>query len=262
MGLTARCLALAIPIVSVASCGGDVFSASEGDGGDSGTSSSGGSGSSSGSSSGSGSSGGSGSSSGSGSSGGSGSSSGGSGDGGLVPGCPGSAPSSGSPCPSAGLECEYGSNPVLGCDVVATCEQSQNVPTGWALSGPTTSGCSSVLAPGCPLTFDLVPQGSSCSSNGLTCDYPKGRCACTEGSGPVRVLVDGAIPTSWFCQVPASGCPVVRPRLGSACSPGQGSCDYGSCDIPGGTAEACDNGVWVEALEGCPLLAGVAATGH
>lgn len=84
------------------------------------------------------------------------------------------------------------------------------------------------------------------------CNYPQGRCACTEGGGPVRVSPDGGLTTFWACQDPTAGCPVPRAPLGSACTQNI-TCDYGSCDIPGGTAETCDGGVWKEALTPCPL---------
>jgi hypothetical protein len=253
---------LALPVA----CGGATFSSEEtdGGGGNGGSTSSGaGSGSSGaggGSTSGSGSGGSSGGVS-SGSSGSGGVSSGSSGaDSGLVPSCPSPpGPASGGACMNAGLECEYGSNPVQSCDVVATCTQSQ-----WQVVGPATSNtgspsqtCSTAPGPGCPSTFASVPQGASCQNSTLECDYPQGRCACSEGGGPIRIAPDGGVAAFWACQSPASGCPVPRARLGSACTQNL-TCDYGSCSVPGGTAETCQGGVWKEAFTPCPLAAGAA----
>ncbi len=156
-----------------------------------------------------------------------------------------------------GLECEYGSSPVQSCDIVATCMQSQWQVVSPAVSnmGAPSDSCSTTPAPGCPSTFSAVPQGATCSNNTLVCDYPQARCACTEGGGPIRVGLDGGVVTFWACQDPTtSGCPIPRPRLGSACT-GDVTCDYGSCTVPGGTAEACEGGVWQETAVGCPLLA-------
>jgi hypothetical protein len=45
--------------------------------------------------------------------------------------------------------------------------------------------------------------------------------------------------------------------LGSACSAARDGleCDYGSCSIPGGTAETCSGGIWIEAAVACPARA-------
>src|ERR1019366_6619479 len=158
-------LVLPLALMSFA-CGGSAFT-TDSDAGNGGTSSSGSSGSSSsGSSSGSGGSG----SGGSGSGGsGSGSSSGGSADGGAGSPCPLQAGGGKNICAPQGLECEYGSNPVEGCDSVATCQGS------WQVKVPTDSNCSVSLGSACPSTFDGVPEGSACPNDGLICNYPRGR---------------------------------------------------------------------------------------
>jgi hypothetical protein len=261
-------------------CGGATFTSgnddagsSGGGSGSSGASSGGGSGSSGGrggSSSGSGSSSGASSSSGS-SSGGttssSGSSSGGttSSSGSSSGGCSGACVDAGpvSPCPthvpaqtactSPGLQCEYGGNPVQGCDIVATCSGT------WVDQAATDPKCSLTLGQGCPATFDNVAQGSSCSSNGLECNYPKGRCACTVNSGGPIQLIDAATPGHWVCQDPATqGCPLPRAPLGSACSQNGLSCNYGACTVPGGSGEICQNNLWQSDQFACPVFAGAA----
>jgi hypothetical protein len=242
-----------------AGLGGDSGNGSSGSGGSgsgSGSSSSGGS-TSSGGSGGSGSSGGSTSSGGSGSGGGSsssggsssGSSSGGTVDGGASP-CPTHDPVSKTSCSPQGLECEYGSNPVQACDSVATCA------TTWQIAAPSDSKCSAALGAGCPGTFAGASAGAACSTNGLVCNYPQGRCTCAQSFGGPVILGDAGVQGHWACQDPgAAACPVPRAPLGSACTPDGLSCDYGTCRVPGGTAEKCAGGIWVPTSVACPLNA-------
>jgi hypothetical protein len=223
--------------------------------GSGGRSSSGGHGSSSGASSSSGSgSGGASSSSGSGSSGAS--SDAGCGDGCLDAGggsspCPATAPAQDSACLQNTLECEYGSSPVPSCDTIATCTGLK-----WqVVVASASTDCPASLGPQCPASFASVPQDMHCATNDLVCDYPQGRCACTVGEGPVVIVVgDASTADRWLCQTPAAGCPTPRPPLGTACT-GTLFCDYGSCAIPGGTSEECEDGLWKTALVACPALA-------
>jgi hypothetical protein len=269
--------ALIVPLVWVPlACGGATFttgndsgSSSSGGGssssGGSSTSSSGGSGGGSGGGSSGSSGGGSSTSSGGGSSsssGGHGSSSGGTGsssgvctsgcaDSGPAPLCPPDPPASKTSCSPTGLDCEYGSNPVQGCDTVSTCNGT------WTTTAPTDTKCSPTLGAGCPLTFEGVPQGSSCPSDGLICNYPRGRCACEVYTGGPILLVDSSVQGHWVCQDPATpGCPIPRAPLGSACTQNGVSCDYGTCSVPGGTAEICQNNRWEEAVFACAVVAG------
>jgi hypothetical protein len=153
-------------------------------------------------------------------------------------------------CTSAGLQCEYGGNPVQGCDIVATCSGT------WKDQAATDSKCSLTLGQGCPLTFDDVAQGTTCSSNGLECNYPKGRCACTVNSGGPVQFIDGGTPGHWVCQDPeTAGCPLPRAPLGSVCSQNGLSCNYGACTVPGGTGEMCQDGLWQSAAFACPVFA-------
>jgi len=105
------------------------------------------------------------------------------------------------------------------------------------------------------MSFASVPQGYHCVDNGLVCDYPQGRCACNASRGG-PVLIDASASATWACQVPTTqGCPTPRPPLGSPCTQTGLFCDYGGCNIPGGTAEQCTGGRWQQAFAACPATA-------
>jgi hypothetical protein len=210
----------------LASCGGST--SSPGDGGP-GSSSGGSSGGTSGSSSGTGSSGSSGSSGGS-SSGGSSSSSGGGGG----SACPTSPPASNGSCTVAGLTCEYGSSPELGCNQIFTCMNGS-----W--EGQAGADC---VTGTCPTSYSSVPQGQDCSPQGLDCGYPEGQCNCSF------MLPVGTNQPKWQCMTPMQGCPDPRPDLGTACSQAGLMCDYGGCT--GGVVTSCENGYWQQGFTACP----------
>ncbi len=244
-------------LLALAACGGSVSVVGDGgdNGADDGGGGSGGGGSSSGGSTSSGAGGSSSGTASSGGSGGGGSSGSGSSSGGPGPGqCPAAQPLDNTSCHESGLACEYGGvSDVQGCDTVARCNAA---PGGqgalvWSVQGPTLNDCGS-FSPACPSTYASVPQGSACSASGTVCDYMESRCECTYPGGPACV---GSGCLHWLCQAPkAAGCPTRRPALGTACSAGAGTkCDYGSCDIEGGTAETCTNGVWTQTSIACPI---------
>jgi hypothetical protein len=111
------------------------------------------------------------------------------------------------------------------------------------------------VGPMCPATFAAVPQNTHCGNYGLVCDYTQGRCACTTFAGPVAI--DASAAARWICQNPSDAtCPKPRAPLGSACSQQGLTCDYGSCSVPGGSAEQCDAGIWQQAFTPCPLASG------
>ena len=175
------------------------------------------------------------------------------GDGGGVESpCPGSPPGDGSACGPQGLTCEWGASPVEACDEVALCNGGR-----WQVTaqGPGGLDCMPGASGTCPSSFASVSRESHCSPYGLYCDYPQGRCACTVAAGP-GFPADASAAALWLCQDPAPGCPEPRPLLGSACAQEGLQCDYGSCDIPGGTAEACQGGLWTEAGVACPARTG------
>jgi hypothetical protein len=188
---------------------------------------------------------------GTGSSGTTGSSSGSSGSSGTSA-CPSSPPSSGAPCSDDGLTCEWGSSNVPECDTQATCTAGV-----WSLALPNPGGldCGGGPPIACPASYAAVPAHQPCSPAGGYCDYPEGRCACSPPVGPIEVIDGSVVSAWWWCQQQsAPDCPATRPPLGSPCTPEEVSCDYGGCGaIPGGLFEACQGGVWVAAMEPCPL---------
>jgi hypothetical protein len=154
--------------------------------------------------------------------------------------CPMAAPTAGLPCSVTALECEYGSDPSVACDTLVTC-----VSPVWHLDhGPATSGCNTTNSATCPVAFADVPVGTSCAGGiGLSCDYPQARCDCRV-SPPLATL-------QWDCNTPdETGCPLPRPRIGSACSMDGESCDYGYCS--GGVTLLCSAGTWVTGGGVCP----------
>jgi hypothetical protein len=162
------------------------------------------------------------------------------------PACPAAPPQQGSACGPQGLACEYGAATTLQCDTIATCNGGR-----WEVVVPMTSQslCQSGPASQCPASFAMVPVGQHCDFYPLPCDYPEGRCACTVRQSPT--VTDASAQATWICPSPNSGCPLPRPRLGAPCA-SSSECDYGTCAIPGATAEACTDNLWVEESTACP----------
>ena len=162
---------------------------------------------------------------------------GGGGGGGSGSGCPSSMPSPGGACSPTGLECEYGTsngrcnNPIIDCDSGE-----------WKTPAPTPGPFCPAPSNDCPASKSDVPEGQACGDTEKICEYPDGRCACSDQvSGPVEINPDGGLlPKLWRCESPAPGCPAERPRVGSSCSQVGQTCDYGSCTIPDGTMIQCD----------------------
>ena len=92
------------------------------------------------------------------------------------------------------------------------------------------------------LTFAELDKEPTCDENAPAasqlCTYPEGVCECDWGGSP-----NGFI---WSCDTPEPGCPLPRPRVGSACT-GDVDCDYVNC----GYDQACMNGLWVGNADGC-----------
>jgi hypothetical protein len=174
------------------------------------------------------------------------------GGGGTSP-CPASPPGDGGACGPQGLSCEWGSSPVEDCDTMALCNGGR-----WQVTTPGPGGLDCHPGPQatCPSSFASVPREAHCSPYGVYCDYPEGRCACSVPPGP-GFPADASAEAEWLCQDPAAGCPQPRPPVGSVCSQDGLQCDYGACDIPGGNAETCQGGLWIEGGVACP-----AARGH
>jgi hypothetical protein len=162
-----------------------------------------------------------------------------------------SQPVQGSACDQAsvGVTCEWGTNIDPSCDQIGTC------PAGfWSFSEHTPGSCLPSPPIVCPSSYGLVPLGSPCSPTGGFCDYPPGRCACIVPflGGPIQE--DASMQGQWTCANPGANCPLRRPNLGTECSPEGVTCDYGVCDFPGGAAQQCTGGIWVQAFVGCPAM--------
>lgn len=170
---------------------------------------------------------------------------GGGNDGGGQPSaiCPVSVPTENSSCSHEGAECEYGTNTDYLCNTIAMCQGGQ-----WLYSKGTGAMCSTGLGPDCPAQSSLVDVGGACSPYGERCNYPDYVCECSYPAGPPTANPE------WECENPAQGCPIPRPRLGSACNaPASLSCDYGSCTVSGGVRLSCQAGAWVRESVACPL---------
>ncbi|HLK92765.1 MAG TPA: hypothetical protein VKZ18_22925 [Polyangia bacterium] len=148
----------------------------------------------------------------------------------VLESCPPVEPANGAPCLARGdaWYCEYGDDPNLACDMVATCDPT----TGWFVQSLGSGYCPSTLSAGCPASYaEAIAGGSTPCTPGATqfaCWYPEGYCGCSE-QGTVT------------CSPPAAaGCPSVRPRAGSACGApctvwGRGACDGESMKCVCGT---------------------------
>jgi hypothetical protein len=89
-------------------------------------------------------------------------------------------------------------------------------------------------APGAPV------EGVGCGSPSLDCDYADKRCEC--GRNPTSQSA-----ATWTCTDPllaGPGCGA-RPRLGTACPQNGIRCNYGACEVAGGSFEICQGGVWI-----------------
>jgi hypothetical protein len=166
------------------------------------------------------------------------------------PDCPATLPALKGACKTEGVQCEY---PVAGqqiqydiaCDLVRLCmggEWSDGKilsPGECHLDGPNPASC--------PNGYAGIKNGGVCLHNGDYCMYPQGVCVCSPGLGGVMVVDAG---DSWSCN-PAAGCPMPRPRLGSACEPGT-QCTYETCAY----AQECMGGVWHGMAEPCEMPGG------
>jgi hypothetical protein len=179
------------------------------------------------------------------------SSSGGGTSSGSAPGgtaCPPVAPNAKTSCSVAGLQCEYGTDPDLSCDDLATCSSGS-----WqSTEGTAAQACPTPPATGaCPATYAAAESAGTCSASGLACGYTQGRCDCAVATGgPPSV---GTKPTRWLCDDPGTSCPMPRPRVGSACTQSGLTCNYGACSIPDGVGLQCTGGLWQVSPVACAL---------
>lgn len=157
--------------------------------------------------------------------------------------CPSSQPANGSTCNNLNLACEYSDNTLNLCTTVATCQTAldPNNPgkNEWAVTAPAAS-CTTANPAACPATVDAVPIGQACTPAGTSCVYPEGKCTCVpcDPSG-----------IAWECRKFGdgleTGCPTMRPLIGSKCKTPNLSCSYDlSCNVSFGPDIVCSNGSW------------------
>jgi hypothetical protein len=148
------------------------------------------------------------------------------------PVCPASAPTEGSSCTLNNLNCEYGCGNVLVC-VDGT--------WGGAIGSPFCQDGKSPL--GCPPAISSINADGGACTGPVTgaCVYPTEVCECVSPFDPTP---DAS--SSWWCG-PGVGCPMPRPRIGSACTSAGQSCSYAEC----GSTETCMGGYWQGGDEPC-----------
>lgn len=147
------------------------------------------------------------------------------------------------PCPSEGLQCEYGADPRPACRTVATCGANHT----WQV--PIYGACAAIPPATCPQTRDIA-AGAKCNVEGAFCRYDGFEpCECTNCNkgGPDAACLGEA---TWHCPAPHpdARCPAVMPRLGEPCAQDGQVCKY-TCGGAGG--RVCHNGVW-QAAQGGP----------
>lgn len=164
-------------------------------------------------------------------------------------GCPQVEPGFGGACSKLQLQCEYGGDPRSTCNHVWTCGS-----TGWETTFGNDPHCPSSNAASCPAQLAGVDVGGACGEAGAICNYSTTGasrwCACMFLGGPI--MPDGGDnPYTWQCGYPPpSGCPGVRPRLGTPCTEADLECDYSVCGVPSGLSTQCNatTGTWVTGM--------------
>lgn len=165
------------------------------------------------------------------------------------PNCPNAIPAPGGQCAPYGTTCEYGDDPNLQCNTIASCSSVGS----WQVNEPSGECPTPPNASGCPSSFGDVPVGDHCGALvGLTCSYEQGFCGCSVGSGGPYPADASAVAT-WVCDAPETNCPLPRPQLGTACAQDGLQCDYSPCSLPTGTSIICEKGAWQENEYGCAL---------
>ena len=161
--------------------------------------------------------------------------------------CPSTVPANNSACSKNGLWCEWGNDPNMSCNTTAQCANGSWIVMEGAdcLTPPNPSSC--------PATFASVPAGELCGNLvGTTCQYEKGMCGCAVPSGG-PYPEDAAAVARWYCDSPAAGCPMPRPKLGTSCNSEGLQCDYSPCTLPTGASLVCQGGAWENQPFGCAL---------
>ena len=172
---------------------------------------------------------------------------GGNGDGGgRATGCPTTEPTSGACCPN-GLACEYGTSNGICESGFIDCENGR-----W-VEPPIVPGPACLPSTGCPASESDVQVGTECGDQDLECNFPTGRCTCSQQQGgPIQVNPDGGLlPREWRCETPSDGCAAQRPRIGSDCSQEGQTCNYGGCEMPDSVEIQCVSGRWASEPYAC-----------
>lgn len=163
--------------------------------------------------------------------------------------CPATEPRVGTPCSSAGLECDYNDDSGTGC-ATARCGQRGGATLEWG-PAPSPATCR-VNGSDCPAGFSSLAEGAACPLNaaGRRCAYAEGACGCTPCLG------DGGTRQAWKClpwSVAGAGCPTPRPLTGSACATDKLICDWDQCcaGFSLGSSQQCVDGRW-QSYQGGP----------
>jgi hypothetical protein len=151
--------------------------------------------------------------------------------------CPASPPQTSASCSDEGLQCEYGSNPSLSCNLLFACTSGHWVDESTGSACPPQADC--------PASYAQVPVGQDCTDNTLACGYPEGECICTQTWGGLAKQTP-----AWDCFPKQDGCPSPRPDIGAACGTPDLECNYGACS--GGVDLVCTGGVWQQRIIPCP----------
>ncbi len=172
-------------------------------------------------------------------------------DGGPGPGpspdCPTSPPTQSSSCSKNGIQCEYGNDVRFTCNQIVACTNGS-----WDYAFNGDPSCPTPQNPSaCPATFEQVQQGASCTPMGTSCNYSNSTatrfCECNFMGGPIQI--DGGPGATWECGFgTATGCPSVRPRIGTKCSQTDLNCSYDVCGAPSGLSFQCSSQTmtWVQ----------------
>lgn len=169
--------------------------------------------------------------------------------------CPLDIPQAGDACSYGGLECEYGDDPDMRCNIVMACAAGVWV-NGCPAKVSPVEVCCVGNGPACPQDLSGVAQGTACGSDYFACSYTNFRCFCDcvrdETTQTCETADGGAAANVWQCDTPSKpGCPAVRPRLGSPCSEIE-DCPYEGNPLGSdGNDVACYFGYWMDSGGTC-----------
>ena len=157
--------------------------------------------------------------------------------------CPTSTPGDGTSCDKRAFSCETGgTGNHQRCSTISTCTNA--VTSTWSNTKDAT--CTPQNTDVCATDYESTPIGGTCTTQGLSCDYTAGRCAC---------LPCGPSGLNWRCRAWADGldaeCPSNRPALGSDCAFPNLVCRYDDkCTVSLGPDVQCLDERWQPASGG------------